>query len=73
MVTLIITNILNAVAPLQLEVCRSSQDLFKHPTSKNHHNYLQNHIQSISIWSLSNHQRWNNFPNIRYVVVTIYY
>jgi len=49
MVTLIITNILNAVAPLQLEVCRSSQDLFKHPTSKNHHNYLQNHIQSISI------------------------
>jgi len=28
------TNILNAVAHLQFEVCKSSQDLFKHPTNK---------------------------------------
>jgi len=40
-------NTLNAGAHLQLEVCKSSQDLFKHPTNKNHHNYLQNHIKSI--------------------------
>jgi len=51
-----ITNILNAVAHLQLKVCKSSQDLFKHLTNKNHHKYLQNHIKSISRWSLSNHQ-----------------
>jgi len=43
-----ITNILNVVAHLQLEACKSSQDLFKHLTNKNHHNYLQNHIKSIS-------------------------
>jgi len=52
---------LNAVVHLQLEVCKSSQDLFKHPANKNHHNYLQNHIKSISTWSLSNHQRSNDF------------
>ena len=68
----IITNILNAVAHLQLEVCKSSQDLFKHPTNKNHHNYLQNHIKSISTWSLSNDQRSTNLLNIRHVVVTTY-
>jgi len=38
-----------AVAHLQLEVCKSSQDLFKHTTNQTHHNYLQNHIKSISI------------------------
>ena len=65
----IITNILNTVAHLQLQFCKSSQDLFKHPTNKNQHNYLQNHIKSISTWSLSNHQRLNNFLNIRSVVV----
>jgi len=65
-----ITHILNAVAHLQLEVCKSSQDLFKHLRNKNHHIYLQNHIKSISTWRLSNHQRTNNFLNIRYVVVT---
>jgi len=27
---------------LQFSVCKSSQDLFKHPSNKNHHNYLQN-------------------------------
>jgi len=43
-----ITNILKTVAHLQLEVCKSSQDLFKHLTNKNHHNYLQNHIKAIS-------------------------
>jgi len=42
------TNILNAVAHLQSEVFKSSQDLFIHLTNKNHHNYLQNHIKSIS-------------------------
>jgi len=42
----IITNIRNAVAHLQLEVCKSSRDLL--PTNKNDHNYLQNHIKSIS-------------------------
>ena len=68
----IITNILKVVAHLQLEVCKSSQDLFKHPTNKNHHNYLQNHIKSISTRSLSNNQRSNNFLNIRSVVVTTY-
>ena len=68
-----ITNILNAIAHLQLEVCNSSQDLFKHLTNKNHHNYLQNHIKSISTWSLSNHQRSNNVLNIGSVVVTTYY
>ena len=66
----IITSILNAVAHLQLEVCKSSQDLVKHPTNKNHHSYFQNHIKSISTWSLSNNQRSNNFLNIRSVVVT---
>jgi len=39
---------LNAVAHLQLEVCKSIQDLFKHLTNKNHHNYLQNYIKSIA-------------------------
>jgi len=64
-----LTNILIAVDHLQLEVCKSSQGLFKHPTNKNHHhNYLQNHIKSISTCSLWNHQRSNNFLNIRYVV-----
>jgi len=29
---------LTSVAHLQLEFCKSSQDLFKHPTNKNHHN-----------------------------------
>jgi len=58
----ILTNALNAVVHLQLEVCKSSQDLFKHPTNKNRHNYLQSHITSISTS--------NNFLNIRYVVVT---
>jgi len=29
-----LTNILDAVVHLQLEVCKSSQDLFKHPTIK---------------------------------------
>jgi len=47
---------LNAVVHLQLEVRKSSQNLFKHPTNKNNHNYLQNHIKSISAWSSSNHQ-----------------
>jgi len=59
-----IINILNAVAHLQLEVCKSSQDLFKHLTNKNHRNYLHNHIKSISPRRLSNHQRSNNFLNI---------
>jgi len=57
---------------LQLEVCKNNQDLFKHPTNKNHHNYLQNHIKSISAWNLWNHQWSNNFLNIRSVVVTTY-
>ena len=70
-ITLINTRI--AIAHLQSEFYKSSQDLFVHPTNKNHHNYLQNHIKSISTWSLSNHQRSNNFLNIRYVVVTTYY
>jgi len=26
-------------------ICKSSQDLFKHPTNKNHHNHLQNQHQ----------------------------
>jgi len=43
-----ITSILNTVAHLHLAVWKSSQDLFKHPTNKNHHNYLQNCIKSIS-------------------------
>jgi len=30
----IITNILNVVAHLQLQVCKSNQDFFKHPTEK---------------------------------------
>jgi len=30
-----ITKIFNAVAHLQLAVCKSSQDLFKHPINKN--------------------------------------
>jgi len=68
----IITNILNAVTHLQLEFCWSSQDLFKHATIKNHHNYLQNRIKSISTWSLPNHQRSNNFLNITSAVVTTY-
>jgi len=45
----IITTILNAAAHLRLEFGKSSQDLFKDPTNKNHHNYLQNHIKSISV------------------------
>ena len=65
---IITTNTLNAVAHLQLEVCKSSQDLFKHPTNKNNHNYLQNHIKSLSTSNPS-----NDFLNIRYVVVTTYY
>ena len=65
-----LTNILNAVVHLQLEVSKSSQNLFKHPTNKNHHNYLHNHIKSISTWSLSSHQRSNDFLNIRSDVVT---
>ena len=67
----IITDILNAAAHLQPEVCKSSQDLFKHSTNRNH-NYLQNHINSISTWSLSNHQRSTNLLNIRSVVVTTF-
>ena len=59
----IITNILNAVALLQIKSCKSSQRLFKYPTK-----YLQNHIKSISTWSLSNHQSSKNFLNIRSVV-----
>jgi len=43
-----IISILNAVARLQFEVFKSSQDLLKLLTNKNHHNYLQNHIKSIS-------------------------
>jgi len=65
-----LTNILNAVAHLQLEVCKNSQDLFKHPTNKKHHNHLQNHIKSTSTWCLWNHQRSKIFLNIRSVVVT---
>ena len=68
----IITNILTAVAHLQLEVCKSSQDLFKQHTNKNHHNYLQNHIESISTWIFSNNQTSNDFLDIRSVVVTAY-
>ena len=64
----IITNILNAVAHFQLKFCESSKDLFKHPTNNNNHNYLQNHIISFSTWSLSSHQRSDNF--LRSVVVT---
>jgi len=44
---IVMTNTLNAVAHLQLEFYKSGQDLFKHPTNKNNHNYLQNHIKSI--------------------------
>jgi len=44
----IITNILNAAAGLQLEFGKNSQDLLEHPTNKNPHNYLQNHIKPIS-------------------------
>jgi len=44
-IKLVINNILNAVAHLQLEGCTSSQNLFKHPTNKNHHNYLQKPCQ----------------------------
>jgi len=42
------TNILNLVAQLQLEFCKSIQHLFEYPTKKDHHDFLQNHIKSIS-------------------------
>jgi len=44
--------------------------LFKYPTNKNHRNYLQNHIKSISTRNFSNHQNSKTFLNIRSVVVT---
>ena len=34
---------------------------------------FRTNIKSISTWSLSNHQRSNNFLNIRSVVITTYY
>jgi len=49
-----ITNLHNVVIQLQLEICKSIQHLFKYPTNKNHHNFLQNHTKSSSTWSLSN-------------------
>ena len=64
------TNILNVVAHLQLEICKSIQHLFKYPTNKNHHNFLQNHTKAISTWSLSNRKSSKIFLNIRSVIVT---
>ena len=64
-----ITNILNVVTQLQLEFCKRIQHLFKYPTNKNHHNFLQNHTKSISTWSLSNHKSSKIFLNIRSIVV----
>jgi len=49
------------VAQLQLESWKRSQHLFKYPSYKNHRNYLQHHIKSISTWSLSNHQNSKTF------------
>jgi len=40
--------LLNAVAQLQLESRKISQLLFEYATNKNHHNYVENHIKSIS-------------------------
>ena len=37
-----LTNMHNVAAQSQLEPCKSSQHLFKYPTNKNHHYYLEN-------------------------------
>jgi len=65
-----ISNILNVITQLQLKFCKSSQHLFKHPTNKNHHNFLQNHTNSILTWSLSNYKSSKIFLKIKSVIVT---
>jgi len=41
--------------PIEFCKCRLQSERFQYPT-KNHHNYLQNHITSISTSRLSNYQ-----------------
>jgi len=68
----IATDILNAVAQLQIKSCKSSLHLFKYSSNKNHHNYHQRPIKSISRQRLSNHESSKIFLNIIPVVVTTY-
>jgi len=44
----ILTNVINAVAQLQLESCKSCQHLVQYLRNSSHHNYPQNHIKFIS-------------------------
>jgi len=41
-------NVINAVAQLQLESCKSCQHLIQYLRNRRHHNYPQNHIKFIS-------------------------
>ena len=55
---------------MQLEFCKSMQHLFKSPTNKNYHNFLQNQIQIHLNTKFVKPQKLKNHLNIRSVVVT---